>query len=242
MSFSLSTGFKKAHYDKSPESVVSLLSNTMTFTETEIVDAGKLGGFAAGDFVRVCLNLNDGIYAQVLSKTGSDVLTFAAGTFTAEVAGNYYFIEKINTGSFSSIMQNGVIDIMGSARPLNADTSAGAAVRLARITKGSGVFTSGVSVNGLNVRELNGAIVKGLDPATGIAEVWSGLGEVAGTAYWARWHSNDVVAGGSTTVARLDGDCNDNSGTDFFIDNRNIAVDKEVVVISVNLTLRDPVQ
>lgn len=238
MSFSLSSGFKKAHYAKTPETVASLLSNTMTFTEVEIVDAGKLGAFAEGDFIKVHLNANDGIYAQCIAPCNANILTFATGTFTPEAAGSYSYIEKVGSGSFASIMQNGVIDIMGSSRPEDADASAGTAVLLARITKGGLGFSSGASLNGLNVIESGGVITRAVDPVTGVAEVWSGLGLVEGTAYWARWHGNTIVNGASTTAVRLDGDCNDNSAADVFIDERAIVTGKPITVNSVSLTLR----
>jgi hypothetical protein len=105
----------------------------------------------------------------------------------------------LGTGSFKSIMQNGVIRVFSGVQPSSAD-DAEAATQLLEITVSSGAFTAGTATNGLNLGSAaDGAISKST------SETWSGTATVTGTAGWFRYYANDLTTGASTTAARFDG-------------------------------------
>jgi len=105
----------------------------------------------------------------------------------------------LGTGSFKTIMQNGVIRVYSGVQPTSADDAEAATVLL-EITVASGTFTAGTATNGLNFdAPADGALAKSS------SEVWSGVSSASGTAGWFRFYANDMTTGASTTAARFDG-------------------------------------
>lgn len=229
-----STGLIKAWFGRQPQGSNIVLTNTAEFTGNQILDVGKLGGFAAGDFVRVALGVNENVYAQVVSGD-SDQLTFATDTFTSAAAGTYVLLERISTGSFAEVMQNGVIYLFGSPRRTSPDDDEGLAQVLAILTKGGGTFTPGESANGINLALSGASLIQAVDPATGEQEVVSGVGLVTGTASWGCWYDNDRVMGASTTAIRADAAASTSDAAFFKLDSQNITAGKTVTLTGINI-------
>jgi hypothetical protein len=234
----MSTGLKQAILSESDVGDHKLVSNTVSFTTSQILDTGNLASFLPGDIVKVHLGLNDHVVAQVISGDANQ-LTFYADSFTIEASGSYRMIEKlVSSGSLSKSLSNGVIGLFSSPRPIDADASEGTAVLLALLTRGGASFAAGVSVNGLNTK-LNGTILdRAIDPNTGSQEIWTGLGLTDGTVTWGRYYDNSYTTGSSTTAKRFDGDAGDTSGFNFYMQNgRSVAVGGPVTVDSINLSI-----
>lgn len=221
MIFRLSTGMKKALTGGASLSATTLNSDTVEFTTSQILDTGKLAGFARHDFIRVREGVNAGVKARVISGDANQ-LTFAAGTFAAAAAGGQVFIEKISGGAgYVEPMTNGILRLYSAPMPTTADLSEGSAVLLAEITRSGLPFVAGVSENGLNLewdaaaRQLTMAI----DPETGLVEEWKGVGLAEGTVTWGRFYSNDLSIGASTDAVRFDGDAGDTASSLFYMPN-----------------------
>ena len=221
MIFRLSTGFKKAFSSGIYLPTETLNSNTVEFTTNQILDTGKLGGFARHDFIFVKQGVNAGVRARVISGD-ADQLTFAAGTFTAEAAGGQRYIEKINGGAgYVEPMTNGTLRLYSAPMPTTADLSEGSAVLLAEITRGGLPFAAGVSENGLNLEwdEVSDQLTMAIDPETGLVEEWKGVGLDEGTVTWGRFYANDLSTGASTDAVRFDGDAGDTASSLFYMPN-----------------------
>ena len=105
----------------------------------------------------------------------------------------------LGTGSFKTIMQNGVIRVFSGVQPTSADDAEAATVLL-EISVSSGTFTAGTATNGVNFgTPADGALAKSS------SEVWSGVASASGTAGWFRFYANDMTTGATTTAARFDG-------------------------------------
>ena len=107
----------------------------------------------------------------------------------------------LKTGSFKSVMNDGILYLFSGLQPANADAieTAGAIVLL-KVTVASGAFVSGAPTNGLGWDD---AVLNVASKAA--AETWSGVGLVDGTAGWFRFYGNTVVTGASTSAIRFDG-------------------------------------
>jgi hypothetical protein len=221
MIFRLSTGFKKAFSSGIYLPTETLNSNTVEFTASQILDTGKLGGFARHDFIIVKEGVNAGVRAQVISGD-NDQLTFAAGTFTAEAAGGQRYLEQIRGGAgYVEPMSNGILHLYSAPMPTTADMSEGSAVLLARLTRKGLSFAAGVSENGLNLEwdAVTGELTIAIDPETGELEEWKGVGLGDGTVTWGRFYANDLSTGASTDAVRFDGDAGDTSSSLFYMPN-----------------------
>lgn len=125
----------------------------------------------------------------------------------------------LDTGSFKSIFQDGIIYIYSGSQPASADNAVSGTL-LAKVTQNAGAFTFGVATNGL---EFEATAADGqLEKAP--AEVWQWLGEAAGTAGWFRLMGNALDdLGASTTLPRMDGTIG-TFGADLNLSNVSIAI------------------
>lgn len=242
MAWNLSTGFKKALLQKSPESLENpYINDDLTFA-TNTITAATAGAFADIEDDHFILVLrhggggNNNTLAQVVSRTDT-VLTFAANTFTAESSGTAHAIVAIKAGSVASILQNGVIRLFTGSRPTNAD-QAESGTLLVEITKDGASFTPGSPTNGLNVGDFDGTTLKRLtDPSTGAKEEWKGTASATGTAGWGRWYDNSRVTGNSSDAIRLDGTVTTSSGGDIVMaGGRDITSGGTVTITEVSAT------
>ena len=223
MIFRLSTGFIRALSSGIYLPTETLNSNTVSFATNQILDTGKLGGFARHDFIFVKEGANARVRARVISGDANQ-LTFAAGTFTAEAAGGQRYIEKINGGAgYVEPLTNSVMCMYSAPIPLSADLSeiAEGAVLLAKLTRKGNPFAAGVSENGLNLEwdAVTGQLTIAIDPETGLTEEWKGVGLEEGTVTWCRIYANDLSTGASTDAVRFDGDAGDTSSSLFYMPN-----------------------
>lgn len=244
MSMSLSTGLQKAVLAGTDIGESKLISDTVSFTASQILDTGKLSAYLPGDFVKVHLGANDHVVAQVISGD-ADQLTFASGSFAVEAAGSLRMIERlVSSGAIGPVLTNGVIGIFSSPIPISADASEGSAVLLALLTRGGTLdtFTPGLSLYGANFK-LNGTILdRAINPSTGVQEVISGgslleNGET-GTATWARHYDNNYTTGASTSAVRMDGTAGDTSGFNYYLPSgRTIGGTAPVILQSINVSI-----
>jgi len=235
-----SSGFKEQLLDRDTtfSEVVNITGNTVTFSATTITDSGNgLGDIAVDDWVTVVVagtagNVN--VKAKCLTAAAG-ALTFAAGTFTVDAVGAPACLAIIKGGSFKEIMQNSALYLYNGTPPTNAD-AVETGTLLAKLTADSNTMGFDTSLNGLNLGQFaSGVLHRGIDPATSIAEVWSGDGLVAGTATWGRWHANDGATGASTTEVRIDGDVTTSTGGDIVMVSRTIAVGVPAVLSEMNI-------
>lgn len=112
----------------------------------------------------------------------------------------------LSSGSFRTLMANGVLRFFTGAQPATAD-AAETGTLLLEVTIASGAFTPGVGTNGLNFDTTLTNIIAKVP-----AEVWSGVGLANGTAGWFRFYDNNRTAGASTTARRFDGSCATSGG------------------------------
>ena len=220
MAWYLSTGMQKALLGGVPSVVESLCLNTISFgdgdgtgsTDTINDSANGLGIFSVDDWILVGNGTNANKLVKALTVAAGKV-EVPAGSFTAVAATPYIFIARIKSGSLREIMQNGIMALYDTVRPATADLAEPGTL-LSKVTKNGGTFVAGTSTNGLNIAEFTGtAISRAIDPATGVAEVWKGVGLATGTARTAVWYANEYVTGASSTALRMYGTVN-TSGAD----------------------------
>lgn len=128
-------------------------------------------------------------------------------------------------------LEHGAIDIYSGAQPANADSPASGTLLLIA-TVGSGPFTPGSALNGLDfAAPVDGVLSK--DPA----EVWSGVGVADGTAGWFRFRGNAVDGGGaSNTLPRLDGRIGlPGSGAEMILSNLNVTTGATTTIDSLSI-------
>lgn len=211
--------------DTTFDEVINITGSTVTFTATQILDSGNgLGDANVGDFITVAVANtpgNVGIKAKVLTAAIGE-LTFESATFTIDASASPACIIKVGGGSLAEVMQNGTLHLYSTPQPTNAD-AAESGTLLAKITLNGGAMVASTSTNGVNLGNLTAAVLKrAIDPATGVAEIWSGDGEAAagtGTAaYWGRWYANDIGTGAATDKVRADGTVTTTSGGDIVME------------------------
>ena len=206
MALRFSTGLRDARLENQATVQEQVTALTISFGDGDgsasrdtINDSGSgLGNFEVYDKLTVSGSTsNDGTY-EILSVTAGTI-EIAAGSLTAEVAGDQVVLASARGGSLKDLLRNGVLDIYSGTQPTTADdTESG--TKLVRITESSGTFVADADDNGLNL----GASVSGVIGKRS-GETWSGLGLVNGTAGWFRFYANDATTGASTTAVRLDG-------------------------------------
>lgn len=116
---------------------------------------------------------------------------------------------QLTQSSVKDILQYGVIRIFSGVQPANAD-AAETGDLLVEITEGAKAFTSGVQENGLRFA----ASASAGSLAKEGTQIWSGVGQVGGSAGWFRFYPNDVDTNtGEATSGdkvRFDGSCGTN--------------------------------
>jgi hypothetical protein len=134
---------------------------------------------------------------------------------------------------FGEALNLGIIHLYGSPRPASSD-DAETGTLLAIVSDASQAWTVADGTNGLTfATAADGAVTKTA------AQVWSGVGLVAGTATWGRFYAYDgggVIEGASTTRARFDFSVGTFSG-DLIMGNASIAVAATTTVDSFSLAL-----
>jgi hypothetical protein len=106
----------------------------------------------------------------------------------------------LDTGGFTTIMNDGVLYGYSGGQPTTADLAESGTL-LVVITVDSGAFVPGAPANGLG---WEAAAVAGVI-SKAAAETWSGVGLVDGTLGWFRFYANARVQGASTVAVRFDG-------------------------------------
>lgn len=105
---------------------------------------------------------------------------------------------KAGGKSLADTLLNGVIRGFTGTQPANGD-AAETGTFLIEWTLGAGAFTPGNVLNGLEFElATDGILYKK------VGEIWRGVGVAAGVIGWARFYSNAMVAGISTTSERFD--------------------------------------
>ena len=237
MSWNLSTGFNDQFLDRDTAFGTVLNAATISFTGLNtIADSGNgLDVFAVDDWIYIidgaASNLN--IKAKVLTVSAAE-LTFEAASFTNETA-EQTCIATLKGGSFKELMQNAALYLYSGTRPATADLVENGTL-LAKLTADGNTFAFNTSLNGLNFGNLTDSILGiGDDPATGITEVWSGDGLVAGTATWGRLHANDGNTEASVLEVRMDGNITTVTGGDLVMPSRDIVVGVPAVLSEMNV-------
>jgi hypothetical protein len=142
-------------------------------------------------------------------------------------------LDRIGGKGFSEIFHLGAIYLYASPRPASAN-DAETGVLLAVITDGSLAWTPADGTNGLT---FDTAVDGTVDKAA--AQVWSGVGLVAGTAVWGRLvalQAGGVVTGASDVFERMDFSVGTFSG-DLIMGSAAIAVGKTVTLDEFELVL-----
>lgn len=244
MAWLLSTGMQKALLGGVPSVVESLCLNTISFgdgdgagsTDTINDSANGMAIFTVDDWILVGNGTNANKLVKVLTTAAAKV-EVPAGSFATAAAGSYIFIARIKSGSLREIMQNGIMSLYDTVRPASAD-SAEPGTLLAKITRAGGAFVAGASANGLNIAEFTGtAISRAIDPTTGVAEVWKGVGLATGTARTAVWYANEFITGASTTALRMYGTVNTSGGDVNMAGGTTITTGVDTGVTSVSFTI-----
>jgi hypothetical protein len=230
MARKLSTGLRNA-----------LLGTTISITGTgisgvsgtkTIADTGNgFTGLLPGDIVSVSTALIAAGYGTVVTVAAAGGSFTVAETVLDQAAGASYTVTLLNSRSLKQLMANGVIRIYSGAQPADAD-AAETGDLLVTITVSSGAHTPGIATNGLEFGEAAaGALAKA------VAEVWSGVVAIGGTAGWFRFYSNSVDTGISTTAIRFDGSCS-TSGAQLNMSSTSLvlATTTTVDTFSVSLT------
>ena len=226
MAWNLNTAAQIALLSKEPEVKVQLTGTGLATTTNTITDTGNgLAIFKDDDHVLFIGGTDNGVFAQVITAVAS-TLTFAAGTFAGQVAGDPYAIVKISTGAFNQLFANAVLDGYSGTRPASGADAAETGTKLISLTKDAGAFVADTATNGINFGNMSSTTLQGaIDPTTGIAEVIRGIGLVAGTVGYCRLYANDYTTGASTVTPRADGIASDSGGGDVnFSTTRNIVV------------------
>ena len=129
------------------------------------------------------------------------------------------------------------VDFPSTAVPSTAD-AAETGELLVIFTKDGGAFTSGSATNGLNFGTpyLHADGLRAILPKN--ADVWKGVGLVAGTLRYIRIHENTVATGVSAVANRMDGVVLSVSGADFLATSVNIKVGVDVTITQCDVVLR----
>lgn len=239
MAWNLNTAAQIALLSKEPAVATQLCGTGLATTTNTITDTGNgLAIFDADDHVLFIGGADNGVFAQVITSAAG-TLTFAAATFSGQVAGASYAVVKINSGSFAQVFANAVIDGYSGTRPSAGADTAESGTKLIRLTKDAEAFVAGTATNGINFGNMSGTTLQGaLDPSTGIAEVIRGIGLFAGTVGYCRLYANDATTGASSVTPRADGVASDSGGGDInFSTTRTIVVGVYSEVSSIAWTV-----
>jgi len=129
-------------------------------------------------------------------------------------------------GGLKGAFTSGYMAIFAGTQPSDADTGAGSATQLGKVTKnddGTTVITFDAAVLGVSSKA--------------VAETWRFHGLAAGTAGWFRMYvSGDTITADSTSAARFDGSIG-TAGADLNISNTNIIFSAVTTVDSFTVTL-----
>jgi hypothetical protein len=136
------------------------------------------------------------------------------------------------TGSWSTLLHNGVIYVYSGTQPASADVAETGSLLLV-ITEASGAFTAGVATNGLQWAAAPSP--GGTLPKLG-TQVWSGVGLAAGTAGWFRFYANARVQGNSTVAVRFDGNIA-TSGAQINLSSTSVAASATVTIDTFTATI-----
>ena len=190
MTLRLSTGLRNALLDQK-----AAANNLMTGTDISFEDG--TGTDSRDRILRVAVGMsvfpkrskitisgsgggNDGSYEVLASANG--YVEIAAGSLSAEAAGEQIIIAGATGGSVSDLFQNCVIDVYSGSQPTTADDEeTSTSVKLVTISLSSGAFSGGSPTNGINFGEVSSGV---LGKESG--ETWSGTGVANGTAGWFR--------------------------------------------------------
>lgn len=211
MAWTMSTGMKLALLGGNPavdNSYIASIEGDSTSTLIDATNGFVSAGFVDNQWVLVIDPAggdNDGVYAQLVTAAAG-TLTFAAGTITVDSATSLCVVNLGGGGSVEEVLRNGVIDCFSHTKATSADVTEGGSSIL-KITKDAAAFSAGVATNGLNLGAFSSTTLKrAVDPATGVTEVWRGIGLTpGGTGVWCRWYDNSYTTGASTTAVRMDG-------------------------------------
>lgn len=236
MALRFSTGLRNARLDNQATVQNQITGTTISFGDGDgtdgldtINDSGSgLGDFEIYDKITVSGSTsNDGTY-EILS-VAAGTIEIAAGSLTAEVAGDQVILASARGGSLKDLFRNGVLDIYSGTQPTNADTTE-SGTKLVRITESSGAFVPGADDNGINLGDAISGII-----GKRSSEIWSGVGLTNGTAGWFRFYANDAVTGASTTAIRLDGSIA-TTGAQMNMSNTTITATATTTIGSVAIT------
>lgn len=212
--FTLSDGLTLGRLTDTPSFSVKVLADTITAGDGDgtggrdtLTDSGSgFGSFAKHDYILIgSVDANDNIRAKILS-VNSSVIEVPADTLTAVAAGSVIGVFKMDPkGSFQHMFQNCTIDLFAEPRPATANDAEPGAV-VASFSLNGNPFVGGLSENGLNFGVLNGLNLKrGIDPETGLVEVWRATPTSSVVVNSCRIYANDKVTGASSASVRADG-------------------------------------
>ena len=129
-------------------------------------------------------------------------------------------------GGLKGAFTSGYMAIYAGTQPSDADTGAGSATQLGKVTKND---------DGTTVITFDAAVLGVASKAA--AETWRFHGLAAGTAGWFRMYvSGDTITTDSTSAARFDGSIG-TAGADLNISNTNIILNAVTTVDSFTVTL-----
>ena len=243
MAWRLSTGLRDSLLEYAAKAVFGMTGTTISFgdgdgtggRDTINDSANGLAGVNPGDMLTILGSSGNDKTVRVLSASAG-TLEVAEGSFVAEAAGAQVILVACVGGSYAGVLRNATMKIFTGPQPASAD-DAETGAELIPITLGSGVFVPGSPENGLNFRQVADATLrKAIDPATGVAETWSGVAIASGTAGWFRIYANDVTEGASLSAIRIDGSIA-TSGAQLNMTSTSIISGVTTTVDSVNMPL-----
>lgn len=247
MAWNLSTGAMVALLSAQPSVQTFKTAATISFGDGDgtggtdtINDSGNgLGSFKVNDFILIISSdANHNKMVQALTVAAGKI-EVVAGSFSAVSAGTALTLVSLSSGSVQQVFKNFVLDIYGGGvvRPTNAD-AAELGTKLCSITRNAGAFVAGTSTNGCNFGSITGTTLgRAIDPATGLEEVWRGIGLVTGTPTYGRLYANAKVTGASTSAVRMDGVI-ETSGADINLSTgKSITADVYSEIYSVTATI-----
>lgn len=188
--------------------------------------------FAVGDQVTVSGSSNDddvytitNIPASTRLEVESEAVTMSGDTAQTCV------LSVANGGAWKDIFRNGVLVIFAGSQPSSADDDESGYTQLCQITLGSGTFSAGSGVNGINFGTASsGTLSKNAN------ETWSGNNDSDGTAGWFRFYDNSKSTGASTSAIRFDGAIA-TSGAELNMSSTSFTSGVETVINSFDVTL-----
>jgi len=243
MAWRLSTGLRNALLEYAANATNGITGTTISFGDGNgsggndtINDSGNgLGSVVAGDMLTIIGSTSNDKTVRALNVSAGTI-EVAAGSFTAEGAGAQVIIVTCVGGSYAGIFRNGVMEIRTGPQPADPDAAETGSLLLT-ITLNGGAFVAGAPANGINFGQVSdGEMKKAIDPATGVAEIWSGIAVADGTAGWFRIYTNDYDDGADSTAVRLDGSVA-TSGSQLNMTSTSIITGVATTIDSVSLNM-----